>query len=122
MQWVTWAYVDVRGSAFAEHEQVLDVIVVPYGAGHLLMYCILLGTAVSLLGWALHRSALVARAVGWAGVVLGALTVVAATISLVSAFGGGSDGHALFDGATLLLPVLYLWAMVLGGSLYRQAE
>lgn len=120
LQWVTWAYVDVRGAREGERGLILDAIVVPFGAGHLLTYCILLGTGIAFLGWALRRTALVHRYVGWAGVALGVLTVGTATISLVAAFGGGSEGHVLFDTATLLLPVLYLWAMVLGIGIYRR--
>lgn len=122
LQWVTWAYVDVRGAreATADRDLVLETIVVPYGAGHLLTYAVLLGTAVALLGWALRRTSLTSRSVGWAGVVLGALTVAGATVSLIAAFGGGSEGHVLFDATTLLLPVCYLWALVLGGLSHRE--
>lgn len=119
LQWVTWAYVDVRGARSDGHDLVLETVVEPFGAGHLLMYCILVGSGVALLGRALRRSAFTHRLVGWAGVALGGLTVAAATVSLVAVFGGGSEGHVLFDVATLLLPVLYLWAMAVGVDVYR---
>ncbi|GAB7018836.1 hypothetical protein JCM18750_16970 [Halostagnicola bangensis] len=120
LQWVTWAYVDVRAAREGEHELVVDAIIVPFGAGHLLMYCILLGSAMALLGWALRRTRITHRYVGPVGVVLGALTVALATYPLVAAYGGGSEGHFIFDAATLMLPVLYLWAMVLGIDIYRR--
>ena len=119
LQWVTWAYVDVRAARSDDHELVVGTVLEPFGAGHLLMYCILVGTGVALLGWALRRLTLSHRYVDWAGIVLGVLTATLAMISLVAVFGGGSDGHVLFDIATLLLPVLYLWAMALGVDSYR---
>lgn len=119
LQWVTWAYVDVRGARSDGHDLVLETIIEPFGAGHLLMNCILVGTGVALLGWAFRRSPLSHRYVDWAGIVLGVLTATLAAISLVAVFGGGSEGYVLFDIATLLLPVLYLWAMALGLDIYR---
>lgn len=119
LQWVSWAYVDVRAARRAEHELVLETLIVPFGAGHLLVYGILLGTGVTLLGWSIRRAGIAHRYVAWAGVLLGALTLGLWTVSLLFAFGGGGDGHVLFDIATLLLPALYLWAMVLGVDLRR---
>lgn len=120
LQWVTWAYVDVRAARTGEHDLVLDAVIVPFGAGHLLTYCLLVGTGVACLGWALRRTSVTHRYVGWAGFALGALTVGTAGISLVFAFSGGSDGHPLFNAATLLLPVVYLWASVVGIAVYRR--
>lgn len=119
LHWVTWAYVDVRGARSADHDLVLDTVVEPYGAGHLLVYIILVGTGVALLGWALRRTKLTHRSLNWAALVLGALAVGTATVSLVAVFGGGSEGHVLFDVATLLLPLIYLWGMAIGVDLYR---
>lgn len=120
LQWVSWAYVDVRGNREGERDLVLDTIVVPFGAGHLLVYGLLLATGIGLLGWALRRATITHRYVGWTGIVLGAITACLTVTSLLFAFGGGDDGHALFDIATLFLPVLYLWAMVLGVDIYRR--
>lgn len=120
LQWATWAYVDVRASREAEYELILDAVITPFGAGHLLAYCILVGGGLALLGRALRRTALTGRYVALAGVSLGTLTAGTALVSLVAAFGGGSEGHPLFDVATLLLPVLYLWAAVLGVDVYRR--
>ena len=121
LQWTTWAYVDVRGSTEVERtELLLTGIVVPFGAGHLLTYAILMGTGMALFGWALQRTTLVRRSVGIVGTVLGLLTVLTATYPLLFALGGGSDGHLSFDIATLLLPVLYIWAMVVGIGIARR--
>jgi|AntDeeMinimDraft_4_1070355.scaffolds.fasta_scaffold00004_94 hypothetical protein len=122
LQWVTWAYVDVRGAREIERgDQILDTIVVPFGAGHLLMYAIILGTGIALFGWALRRTELVSRYVVGAGVGLGVLAVITALYPLLSAVGGGSEGHVIFDVATLLLPVLYLWATAVGITMYRHS-
>ncbi|ELY39011.1 hypothetical protein C496_16507 [Natronorubrum tibetense GA33] len=110
----------MRGAQEGEHDAVVDSIIVPFGAGHLLMYAILLGSGIALFSWALNRTALTHRYVNWSGVGLGTLTVVLAVISLVSAVGGGSEGHVVFDIATLLLPILYLWTAVVGISIYRE--
>lgn len=83
------------------------------------MYCLILGSAIALLGWALRGTRITHRLVDWSGVVLGIFTVGIATVSLVAGFGGGSDGNVLFDTATLLLPALYLWAMVLDADVSR---
>ena len=119
LQWVTWAYVDVRGARSDGHDFVFETIIEPFGAGHLLMYGVLLGSGVALLGWALRRTPITRRLIGWIGVVLGILTVGTATVSLVAVYGGDSYGQILFDIATLLVPVLYLWAMALGVDIYR---
>ena len=119
LQWLTWAYVDVRGARSDDHDLVFETVIEPFGAGHLLMYSILLGSGIALLGWALRRTRITRRLVGWTGVALGVLTVGTATVSLVAVYGGDSVGRLLFDIATLLVPVLYLWAMGLGVDLYR---
>lgn len=122
LQWVSWAYVDVRGAAETERDELLvDAIVVPFGASHLLVYAILLGTGVALLGWALRRTERTRPYVGWSGVGLGTLTAGLAVFPLLAAVGGGSEGHLVFDVVTLLLPVLYLWALVVGVSVYRRS-
>lgn len=122
LQWASWAYVDVRGSREETHDLVLETLIVPFGAGHLLVYGLLVGTGVTLLGWALRSTSLTRRAVDWIGVVLGGVTVLLWTVVLLFAFGGGGDGNALFDVATLLLPVLYLWGIVVGVELYRPRQ
>lgn len=47
LQWTTWAYVDVRAARTDQYQLVLETLVVPFGAGHLLAYCILLSTSAS---------------------------------------------------------------------------
>ena len=120
LQWVSWTYVDVRGADEVDRTAVvLDSIVVPFGASHLLIYAILLGTGVGLLGWALRRLDTTNPYLGLAGVGLGTVTASLAVFPLLAAVGGGSEGHVVFDIVTLLLPVVYLWALGLGISLYR---
>jgi hypothetical protein len=45
--------------------------------------------------------------------------VLAALYPLLAA-GGNSDGHVVFDVATLLLPVPYPWATAAGIATYRR--
>lgn len=120
LQWVSWAYVDVRGATEADRPAVIrDTIVVPFGASHLLIYAILLGTGVALLGWALWRTEITHPYLGLAGVALGTATATLAVFPLLGAVGGGSEGHVVFDIVTLLLPIIYLWTLGLGISIYR---
>lgn len=121
--WVGWAYVDVRAAREPEaYELVVETVLTPFGAGLMLTYALLIGTGIALLGWALLRANLLARALPLAGVVLGMLTVLTAVASLLVGADGGSDGQVVYNAATLLLPVVYLWAAVVGGLLYRHAN
>lgn len=119
LQWATWAYVDVRAARVVEHELVLETLIVPYGAGHLIGYGLLVGTGIALLGWALRRTDLTHRYLPGSGVILGIVTVLFWIITLLFAMGGGDDGHVLFDIATIFIPVLYLWGLILGISIIR---
>ena len=118
VQWVTWAYVDVRSAEHDEYELALETVIVPFGAGHVLMYGVFLGVGVTFFAWGITRTGFTRPAVSWAGVVVGTLTVLTVTVSLVGALEGGSDGHWVYNVATLLLPVCYLWAGVVGISVY----
>ncbi|UHQ95031.1 hypothetical protein [Haloterrigena alkaliphila] len=122
LQWVTWAYVDVRGARETDRsELLLDAIIVPFGAGHLLMYAILMGAGIALFGWAIRQTEFVSRYVAGTGVGLGVITILTALYPLLLGLGGGSEGHVLFDIATLLIPVLYVWTMVVGVLVYRRS-
>lgn len=120
LQWVAWAYVDVRASRYEEYELLVEPLMSSFGAGHLLMYAVLAGGGVGFLGWALVRTRLTHRFVAWAAVAIGTLTVLTATVSLLAVLTGGGDGHVLFNTATLLLPVLYGWAMIFGVDVSRR--
>ncbi|MHC3438320.1 hypothetical protein ACYJ1Y_09515 [Natrialbaceae archaeon A-gly3] len=119
LQWLTWAYVDVRAAESGEYDLALETVIEPFGAGHLLAYGVLVGGGIAFLGWAVVRSELHRhRPVGWAGVVVGIAAAITAVISLLAVLSGGGDGHVLFNISTLLLPVGYLWAAILGIVLY----
>lgn len=122
LQWVTWAYVDVRAARSEGYEIVLETVITPFGAGHVLMYGILLGAGVAFLGWEFVGSRRDQGLHGWGGIAVGSLTVLAATLSLLAVLEGGGDGHWLFDVATLLLAVCYLWAMGVGIGFYRRSR
>lgn len=122
LQWVTWAYVDLRASEHEQYQLVLETVITPFGAGHVLMYGVLLGAGAAFFGWALARTGVAHRYVGWSGVLIGILTFLAAVASILAAFEGGSDGHWLYNVATLLLPLCYLWALVVGLSILRDGS
>uniref|UniRef100_A0A8A2VL51 Uncharacterized protein n=1 Tax=Haloterrigena alkaliphila TaxID=2816475 RepID=A0A8A2VL51_9EURY len=113
---------DVRGARETDRsELLLDAIIVPFGAGHLLMYAILMGAGIALFGWAIRQTEFVSRYVAGTGVGLGVITILTALYPLLLGLGGGSEGHVLFDIATLLIPVLYVWTMVVGVLVYRRS-
>lgn len=122
VQWVTWAYVDLRAAEQSGYDQALATVITPFGAGHVLMYGVLVGSGIAWLGWAVARSRVLSRWTGLAGTVVGAATVAVATLSLLAALEGGGDGHLLYNVATLLLPVCYLWAGAVAIGLYRNWE
>ena len=122
LQWVTWAYVDVRAAQHDQYELALATVITPFGAGHVLMYGVLLGAGVAFLGRALAGTLLANRVLGLAGVAVGTLTLLAAAVSIVGALEGGVDGHWLYNVATLLLGVCYLWAMAVGAGIYSRAR
>ena len=119
MQWLTWAYVDLRAAESAEYEVALETVITPFGAGHLLMYAILVGAGVAWLGWAIRRSPLSHRLVAPADTIVGAATALTAAGSLLLGLEGGGDGHWLFNVATLCLPLCYLWAAALALDVSR---
>lgn len=122
LNWAAWAYVDVRGGGEAEHEVVLEVLVVPYGAGHLLVAALILGAAVAWLAWALSLTELAHHGISLIGAPLGLITVVLAAGSLVFAVDGGEDSHLMFDAVTVMLPVIYFWVIVLSLDSYRRGR
>ena len=67
LQWVTWAYVDLRASAHEGYEAALATVITPFGAGF------------ALLGRALAKSGSAPAALATAGVVIGGATVVTAS-------------------------------------------
>ncbi len=122
IQWLTWAYVDVRAAEQADYELALATVITPFGAGHVLMYAILLGAGIAWFAWALVAATVVGRVTGSVGVVVGVLTAAVAAVSLLAALEGGGDGHWLYNVATILLPVCYLWAGFVAVQLYRDWE
>lgn len=119
LQWATWSYVDVRASAQPEYETVLETITTPFGAGHMLMYAILVGSGTAWIGLAVARH-LGARALGTTGAVIGLLTALGGFGSLLAVHGGGSDGTPLFNATILLLPIVFAWIFFLGLSMWRR--
>ena len=120
LDWVTWAYVDVRASEFGEYDMLLDAVISPYGAGHALVYGILLGAGTAWFAWALRRTSLDGRFVAPTGIAVGAFTVLTAGISLLTAVEGGGDGALLYNVAILAQPVCYTWIALVGLGLRRR--
>lgn len=120
LQWVTWAYVDVRAARGEEYDLLVDALIAPFGAGHALTYGVLVGSGVALLGWGVVRNGPDTRLVGWIGTLTGSVALVTAMASLLTVAEGGGDGTLLYNVAILSLPACYLWALLVGLVLYRR--
>lgn len=114
LQWTTWAYVDALAATNDQYDVFLETVISPFGAGHALMYGLLVGSGSALLGWSLRRTQLTHRLVAWAGVAAGTILAVATTGVLLAA-----TKSVLFVGTVLLFPLPYLWTVALAVDLSR---
>lgn len=82
-----------------------------YSAGYLFV-----GAGIALFGWALHRTGIVHRAMGYAGTVIGVLLAIGAYVRLVFGRTSATDAG--------LLPTLFLliWLVAVGIVLYKRAH
>lgn len=115
LQWATWAYVDVLAAQHDRHQMVLESIISPFGAGQSLMYGLLVGAGVALLGWELRRTELIHRHLAWAGVGVGTAEVIGTVGVLLIATKSGP-----FAVTVLLLPLLYVWVGTVAIDIIRQ--
>lgn len=116
LQWTTWVYVDVVAYQQGAHGSLLESLFHPFGTGHMLMYGVLVGSGVAATGWGLRQLMVTQRAVDYAGIVVGAATVVAAVAALLTVSPVRSPPSLA---TIILLAVDYAWVAVLGITLYR---
>jgi len=116
LQWATWVYVDVIAYQQGTHETLSSPLLHPFGTGHMLMFAIIIGSAITALALALAKAGLTHRAIPWLGGLVGVLTVLAGTVSLVT--------FAPVRSPTSLLAIVsqalsFAWLFVVGVALYR---
>lgn len=116
LQWATWVYVDVIVYRQGAHELLLAPLLHPFGTGHMLMFAIITGSAITALARTLASTGLTHRAIPWLGGLIGVLTVVAGVVSLVT--------FAPVRAPTSLVAIVsqalsFAWVFVLGVALSR---
>lgn len=116
LQWATWVYVDVIVYQQGAHELLSAPILHPFGTGHMLMFAIIIGGAITALAWALAHTTAIHRAIPRIGGLVGVLTVSAGVASLVT--------FASVRAPTSLVAIVsqalgFAWLFVLGVALYR---
>jgi len=116
LQWTTWVYVDVVAYQQGAHEMLLEPLFHPFGTGHMLMYGVLVGGGVAATAWGLRREAATHRAIDYAGIAVGAATVLAAAVALLTLAPVRSPPSLATIG---LLAACYGWITVLGVALSR---
>jgi len=119
LQWATWVYVDVIAYQQGAHETLSAPILHPFGTGHMLMFGLIIGSAITALALALVGTRLTHRAIPWLGGLVGVLTVVAGVVSLVT--------FAPVRSPTSLLAIVsqalsFAWLFVVGVALYRDSS
>ena len=87
--------VDIRAAQHDQYELALATVITPFGAGHVLMYGVLLGAGIAFLGRALAGTLLAHRFLGSAGVAIGTSTVLAAAVSIVGTLESSSRASTI---------------------------
>lgn len=119
LQWTAWVYVDVMARRTGGHELLLDPLLHPFGTAHALMYGVLVGGGVAFLGWGLAQADPTHRYVDRTGVVVGATTVLVATVSLLLVAPVRSPPVLA---VIALLAVVHGWVFLVGVAVYRKAS
>ncbi len=116
LQWTSWAYVDVFAYQQGSHELLSPPVLHPFGTAHMLAFAILVGSGVATLGWALARTDHAGRVLPWLGVAVGALTVLAGTVALLT-FADVRTPASL--AAIVLQAASFAWLGLVGVALAR---
>lgn len=116
LQWTTWVYVDVVAYRQGGHGSLLEPLLHPFGTGHMLAYGVLVGGGVAATAWGLRRLTATHGALDYAGIAVGAATVVAAVAALLTVAPVRSPSGLA---TIVLLAVDYAWVAVLGIALNR---
>lgn len=116
LQWTSWVYVDVFAYRQGSHELLSPPVLHPFGTAHMLVFAILVGSGVATLAWAFVRTDAVGRVLPWLGVAVGALTVLAAAVALLT-FADVRTPASL--AAIVLQAASFAWLGLVGVALVR---
>lgn len=116
LQWTTWVYVDIIAYQAGTHGILLPALFHPFGTGHMLMFAIIIGGAITSLAWALAQTPLIHWALPWLGGFAGVVTIVAGATSLLT-FASVRSPISLL--AIVSIAISFAWFFVLGVSVHR---
>jgi hypothetical protein len=116
LQWATWVYVDVIAYQQNAHETLSAPILHPFGTGHMLMFAIIIGSAITTLTLALAETQLIHRLLRWLGGLVGVTTALAGVIALVTVAPVRAPSSLVAIGAQACS---FAWLFVVGIVLYR---
>lgn len=119
LQWATWVYVDVIAYRQSAHETLSPPIIHPFGTGHMLMFAIIIGSAVTALAVALAGTQLVHRVLPWIGSLVGVTTTIAGVVALVTFVPVRSPISLV---AIVSQAFSFAWLFVVGIALYRNTS
>lgn len=119
LQWATWVYVDVIAYQQNAHEMLSLPLLHPFGTGHMLMFAIIIGSAITALAAALARTRLTHRALSWLGGPVGVMTALAGVVALVTFAPVRSPASLVAIGSQALS---FAWLFVVGVTLYRDSS
>lgn len=116
LQWTAWVYVDVIAYKQGAHAILLPALFHPFGTGHMLMFAIIIGSAIMSLSWALTQTDLTHWVIPWIGGLVGLITIFAGVASLLT-FAAVRSPISLL--AIVSIAISFAWLSVLGVAVHR---
>lgn len=117
LQWTTWVYVDVIAYQEGTHAILLPALFHPFGTGHMFVFAIILGSAITSLGWALTQTPLTHWVIPWLGGLVGMVSIFAGVVSLVTFASVRSPTSLL---AIVSIAISFAWLFVVGVAVHRK--
>jgi acyl-CoA synthetase (AMP-forming)/AMP-acid ligase II len=118
LQWATWVYVDVIAYQQNAHEMLSLPLLHPFGTGHMLMFAIIIGSAIAPLAMSLAGTGLTHRALPWLGGLVGVMAALAGVVALVT-FAPVRSPVSLV--AIVSQALSFAWLFVVGVTLCRDS-
>lgn len=116
LQWATWVYVDVIAYQQHAHETLSPPILHPFGTGHMLMFAIIIGSAITALAVALAGTQPIHRVLPWLGGLVGVTSALAGVVALVTFAPVRAPTSLVAIGAQAFS---FAWLFAVGTALYR---
>jgi hypothetical protein len=116
LQWTAWVYVDVFAYRQGSHDLLSAPLLHPFGTAHMLVFAVLVGSGVATFARALAPTDVTGRAIPWLGLGIGALTVLSATVAILTVADVRTPASLA---AILLQAVSFAWLGLVGIVLIR---